>query len=112
MAGAFLDLALAADRLGRTVATRQWIAASGDSRWAQAACALLDHDFQQALAILEDMGAVRGLNLARLWAARVFAESGHQAEAEATLRPALEFFDSVAAKRFIREAEALTVSRE
>ena len=107
MAGAFLDLALAADRLGRTVETKQWIAASGESRWSRAACALLDHDFDQALAVLEDMGAVRGMNLARLWAARVFAEGGRHAEAAAMLQPALEFFHSVGAKRFIQEAEAL-----
>jgi tetratricopeptide (TPR) repeat protein len=108
MAGAFLDLALAADRLGRTVETRQWIAASGDSRWSQAACALLDHNFEQALTVLEDMAAVRGMNLARLWAARVFAEGGRQADAAAMLQPSLEFFHSFGARRFIREAEALT----
>jgi hypothetical protein len=113
MAGAFLDLALAGDRLGRIVEIRQWIAASGDSRWSQAGCALLDHDFEHALNVLEDMGAVRGVNLARLWAARVFAESGRRTEAETTLQPALSFFHSVGAKRFIREAEALSmVSRE
>jgi hypothetical protein len=110
MAGAFLDLALAAERLGRTVEIRQWIAASGDSRWSQAGCALLDHDFEHALSVLEGMGAVRGVNLARLWAARVFAESRRHADAEAALEPALSFFHSVGAKRFIREAEALSMA--
>jgi hypothetical protein len=106
--GTVIDLALAADRLGRTVEVKHWLAASGDSLWWRAARALLDHDFPRGLAALEDIGAVRSLNLARLWAARVSLASGQDGDLEATLTPALQFFHSVGAKRFIRQGEALS----
>jgi len=89
---------------------RQWLAGSGESLWSRAARALVDHDFQPGLALLEDIGAIRSLNVARLWAARVSFESGRTADVEESLNPALDFFHSVGAKRFVRRAEALSVS--
>jgi hypothetical protein len=108
LVGTVIDLVLAADRLGRTVEVKQWVAASGESLWSRAARALLDHDFPRGLAALEDIGAIRSLNLARLWAARASIASGGNGDVDATLEPALHFFRSVGAKRFIRRAEALS----
>ena len=110
LVGTIIDLAFAADRLGRTGELRQWLAGSGESLWSRAARALVDHDFQPGLALLEDIGAIRSLNVARLWAARVSFESGRTADVEESLNPALDFFHSVGAKRFVRRAEALSVS--
>jgi hypothetical protein len=90
------------------VEVKQWLAASGESLWSGAARALLDHDFRRGLAALEDIGAIRSLNLARLWAARLCIASGRNGNADATLQPALQFFHSVGARRFIRRAEALS----
>jgi hypothetical protein len=107
LVGTIVDLAFAADRLGRTVELRQWLTGSGESLWSRAARALLDDDFQHGLALLEDIGAIRSLNLARLWAARESIARGRAADVEAMLTPALQFFHSVGAKRFILRAEAL-----
>ncbi len=53
------------------------------------------------------MGAARSAALARLRAGRELTRTGRRAEADDQLRQALAFFRSVAATRFIREAEAL-----
>jgi hypothetical protein len=39
----------------------------------------------------------------------VLAANGRYGEANVTLQPALDFFQAVRAKRFIRQAEALSV---
>ncbi len=113
LVGTIIDLAFAADRLGRTLELRQWLTGSGGSRWSRAARALLDHDFQQGLALLEVIGAVRSLNVARLWAARVSiasGASGGNGDGEEMLDPALQFFHCVGATRFVRRAEGLSAS--
>jgi tetratricopeptide (TPR) repeat protein len=110
LAGMVIDLAVVADRLGRREEVGQWLAASGDSKWLQAARAMLEHDFEHALEVLETIRAIRAWSVARLWAARVLAANGRYRQAEATLEPALHFFRSVGAVGLIREATTLTES--
>ena len=77
------------------------------TRWHGAALAILDGDYARAADLLDELGIVSLSAEARLNAATAFAASGRQAEADAQLRPALEFFRSVGATRYVREAEAL-----
>jgi class 3 adenylate cyclase/tetratricopeptide (TPR) repeat protein len=75
--------------------------------WHQAAVAILDGEYARAADLLEELGIVFLSAHARLHAATAFAASGRLAEANAELRPALAFFRSVGATRYVREAEAL-----
>jgi hypothetical protein len=75
--------------------------------WHQASLAILDGDYARAADLLDELGIVSLSAQARLHAATAFAASGRQAEADAQLRPALEFFRSVGATRYVRQAEAL-----
>jgi hypothetical protein len=77
------------------------------TRWHGAALATHDGDYARAADLLDELGIVSLGAQARLNAATAFAASGRQAEADAQLRPALEFFRSVGATRYVREAEAL-----
>jgi class 3 adenylate cyclase/tetratricopeptide (TPR) repeat protein len=72
-----------------------------------AARAILEGDDAAAADMLEDIGIVVDSAQARLRAARSLAAAGRSAEAEEQLRPALAFFRSVGARRYVRDAEAL-----
>jgi hypothetical protein len=50
---------------------------------------------------------VTDVAVVRLQAAQRLVEAGRRAEADAYLQPALAFFRSVRATRYVREAEAL-----
>jgi class 3 adenylate cyclase len=101
------DCVLAAETLGRRDETRQWFGTRRDSPWFVVAGVLADQEFLAAAEILDSMGAARSAALARLRAAQELARTGRRAEAEDQLRHALDFFRSVGATRFIRQAEAL-----
>jgi hypothetical protein len=68
---------------------------------------VLDEEFVEAAAIFDSIGAARSAVLARLCAAKAFAEPGRRAEADLQLQQAPAFFRSLAATRYIREGEAL-----
>jgi class 3 adenylate cyclase/tetratricopeptide (TPR) repeat protein len=101
------DFVLAADMLGQRVQARRWLGTRRDSPWLVVGRALADQEFEAAAEALDTMGAARLAALARLRAAQQLAGTGRRAEADDQLRPALGFFRSVGATRFIRDAEAL-----
>jgi class 3 adenylate cyclase len=101
------DGVLAAEILGRRAEMRRWLGTQLDSPWFVVTRALADRELVAAAEALDSMGAVRSAALARLLAAEQLASTGRRQQADDQLRPALGFFRSVAATRFIREAEAL-----
>lgn len=102
-----VDCVLAAESLGRRDEMRRWLSARRDSPWFVAVRELADREFVTAAEALDAMGAARSAALARLRAGQELTRTGRRAEADEQLRQALGFFRSVAATRFIREAEAL-----
>ncbi|HEV2258305.1 MAG TPA: AAA family ATPase [Streptosporangiaceae bacterium] len=102
-----VDCVLAAEILGRRDEMRRWLSARRDSPWFAAVRELADREFVTAAEALDAMGAARSAALARLRAGQELTRTGRRAEADEQLRQALGFFRSVAATRFIREAEAL-----
>ena len=102
-----VDCVLAAEILGRLDEAREWVRAWRDSPWSGAARKLADREFTAAAESLDAMGGARSAALARLRGARELTRAGRRAQAGEQLRLALGFFRSVAATRFVREAEAL-----
>ena len=103
----FTDCVLAAEILGRRNEARRWLGTPRNSPWFAAARALIDQEFVRAAESFDSMGAARSAALARLRAAQELVKTGRPAELDNQLRPALNFFRSVGATRFIREAEVL-----
>ena len=101
------ECVLAAEILGRRDEARRWLSNRHESPWYVAVRELADQEFVAAAESLDSMGAARLTAPARLRAAQELARTGRRAEADEQLRPALSFFRSVDATRFIREAEAL-----
>jgi hypothetical protein len=101
------DCVLAAEMLGRRDEARQWLGTRCDSPWFVAARALADRKFVAAAELLASMGAARSAALARLRAVQELIRTDGPAEDDDQLQPALDFFRSVDAARFIREAESL-----
>src|SRR5215475_10930717 len=101
------DAVLAAEILGCRDEARRWLGNRRDAPWFAAAHALADQEFARAAESLDSMGAARSAALARLRAAQELAKAGAPADTGHHLRPALSFFRSVGATRFIREGEAL-----
>jgi hypothetical protein len=105
---ATVELATLTKALGRASELRVFLQDfPRPTRWHQASLAIVDGDYAHAADLLDEVGIVSLSAQARLHAATAFAASGRQAEADAQLRPALEFFRSVGATRYVREAEAL-----
>jgi len=77
------------------------------SPWAHAAEAVVGGDFRGAADVLAPIGAADGEAFYRLRAAEALVAEGRQAEADEQLRPALAFYGSVGATRYVREGEAL-----
>jgi class 3 adenylate cyclase/tetratricopeptide (TPR) repeat protein len=75
--------------------------------WRDAAVALLAEDFDHAIELYERAGDVTDVAVVRLRAAQRLVKEGRRAEADAYLQPALAFFRSVGATRYVREGEAL-----
>jgi tetratricopeptide (TPR) repeat protein len=77
------------------------------SPWLRAAAAVLAHDFRTAAEIYAEMGSPVHDSFFRLRAAEQLVAEGRRAEADEQLRPALAFYRSVGATRYVREGEAL-----
>lgn len=78
-----------------------------DVPWARAGIAFAEGRPAEAADVCAEMGAVTDEAYARLAAARAFAAEGNRVQADAQLRPALAFYRSVGATRYVREAESL-----
>src|SRR5262249_23703411 len=101
-----------ADALGQVLGAERVCArlrafTGGRNLWVEAAIAVLTEDFDRAIALYERADAVVDVALVRLRAAQRHVEAGRRAEADAYLSPALAFFRSVRATRYMREGEAL-----
>jgi tetratricopeptide (TPR) repeat protein len=105
--GAAGELIWVADRLGRRREVRELLAAPPPSRWNQAALAVVDGDFPRAADCYAEIGAHTFAACARLRAAIRLFEEERRSAAETELRPALEFFRTVGATRYIAQAETL-----
>jgi tetratricopeptide (TPR) repeat protein len=77
------------------------------SPWLRATAAVLEHDFRAAAEIYAEMGTPAHDAFYRLRAAEQLVAEGRRAEADEQLRPALAFYRSVGATRYVREGEAL-----
>ena len=75
--------------------------------WTAAARAYAQNDFIAAAEILHQTGSKPEEAEARLRAAEQLVSLGRRAEADAQLQPALDFYRSVGATRYIRDCEAL-----
>jgi len=77
------------------------------SPWLRATAAVLAHDFRAAAEIHAEMGSPAHDAFYRLRAAEQLVREGRRAEADEELGPALAFYRSVGATRYVREGEAL-----
>jgi class 3 adenylate cyclase/tetratricopeptide (TPR) repeat protein len=75
--------------------------------WLDAADALARGDFLRAAEIYAQIGTRANEAYTRLRAAAQLVDAGRRGDADQQLRPALAFWRSVAAKRYVREGEAL-----
>jgi class 3 adenylate cyclase/tetratricopeptide (TPR) repeat protein len=102
------SLAWVAQKLGRS---EEVLAAVEDERleapWLLAARAITAGDFARAADIFGAMGDASLEAFYRLRAAEALLGKGRRAEADEELRPALAFYRSVEATRYVREGEAL-----
>ena len=78
-----------------------------ESPWLVAARAIAAGDFVRAADIYAEMGTTALEAFNRLCAAEQLVGEGRRAEADEQLRPALAFYRSVGASRYVREGEAL-----
>jgi tetratricopeptide (TPR) repeat protein len=78
-----------------------------DTPWLRSARAIGSGDFRRAADIFGEIGALSFEAFYRLQAAQQLVEQGRRAEADEQLRPALAFYRSVGATRYVREGEAL-----
>jgi tetratricopeptide (TPR) repeat protein len=101
-------LARVAWKLGRS---DEFLAAVKDeplqTPWLLAARAIAEGDFVRAADIYAEIGDTPAEAFSRLGAAEALLAEGRRAEADEQLRPALAFFRSVRASRYVREGEAL-----
>jgi class 3 adenylate cyclase/tetratricopeptide (TPR) repeat protein len=77
------------------------------SPWLRAARAVAAGDLSDAADVFDEMGASTFAAFFRLRAAEQLVAEGRRAEADVQLRPALEFYRSVRATRYVREGEVL-----
>ena len=83
-------------------------AAPAASRWLEAAGAVSAGELTSAAAIYAGIGSLPDEAMARLAAARSALEDGRRRASEPDLALALGAFHRLGAKRYIREAEALS----
>jgi class 3 adenylate cyclase/tetratricopeptide (TPR) repeat protein len=77
------------------------------SPWLRAGQSIAAGDLRTAADVFNEIGARVDEAFCRLRAAQQLASEGHRSEADAQLQPALAFFRSVRATRYVREGEAL-----
>jgi tetratricopeptide (TPR) repeat protein len=80
---------------------------SDEVPWVQAARAFVVGDLRRAADVCRDMGARTEEARDRLWLAGSLVGLSRRAEADVELQRCLDFYESVGATRYIREAEAL-----
>jgi class 3 adenylate cyclase/tetratricopeptide (TPR) repeat protein len=103
-----LELAWILTGLGRGAEFLELVArAERSTKWLEAATAFARGDLELAADICAEIGVVANEAYTRLRAAGKLLEEGRRADAEAQLQRALEFYRSVGATFYIREAEAL-----
>jgi class 3 adenylate cyclase len=78
-----------------------------ESPWLRAARAVAADDLSGAADVFDDIGASTFVAFYRLRAAERLLAEGRRAEADVQLAPALPFYRSVGATRYVREGEAL-----
>ena len=78
-----------------------------ETPWLLAARAIAAGDFVRAAGIFQEIGDASTEAFCRLRAAETLVAAGRRAEADEQLRPALAFYRSLGATRYIREGEAL-----
>ncbi|MDX6414106.1 MAG: hypothetical protein QOH23_1516 [Gaiellaceae bacterium] len=78
-----------------------------DSNWIRALGLIATGDLRAAAKVYDEMGAASAAAFYHLRAAEHLASEGRRAEADEQLRPALAFYRSVRATRYVREGEAL-----
>jgi len=78
-----------------------------DTPWIRAARAIAAGDFRSAAETFGEMNATTFEAFYRLRGAEQLVAEGRRAEADEQLRPALAFYRSVGASRYVREGEAL-----
>jgi hypothetical protein len=75
--------------------------------WLQAATAIAAGEFEQAAEFYAQIGSLPDEAFARLQAAKQLLATGHPAEADAQLQPALAFYRQVGATGYLGEADAV-----
>ena len=80
---------------------------TSETPWLQASRAIATGDFRSAAEIFGKLGATGVEAFYRLRAAEQLVSAGQRAKADEQLRPALAFYRSVGATRYLREGEAL-----
>jgi tetratricopeptide (TPR) repeat protein len=102
------SLAWAAQKLGRGEELLALVADEQlESPWLLAGRAVAAGDFVHAAKIFDEMGDASLQAFYRLRAAEALVAEGRRAEADEQLRPALAFYRSVGAARYVRDGEAL-----
>ena len=78
-----------------------------DTPWTRAALAFCEGNPLQAAEMFAEMGAPTEEAYVRFTVARALVDQRRRAEADAQLRPALNFYNAVRAMRYVREGESL-----
>jgi class 3 adenylate cyclase/tetratricopeptide (TPR) repeat protein len=105
---AFSEIAWVADALDRVEEVREAMdRAQPETRWADAARAVLRGDFEEAADVYYEIGELEDEAHARLRAAQKLVRKRRRAEADRQLQKALSFYRSVGAMRYVREAESV-----
>jgi len=100
--------ALIAEALGRGPALRHVIKTLNyRTPMLELVLAVLDHDWERAVDMLDQMGLPQEESVARVRYGEELIKQGRQAEGLEQLERALDFYRSVGATRFIRQAEEL-----
>jgi hypothetical protein len=102
------ELAVVLEALGRGTELLELVATvKASTPWLQAAAAIATGDFERAADLYARIGSRPDEALARLRAAEQLLTGGRQAEGNAQLQQALDFYRQVQASVYVRQAEAL-----
>jgi tetratricopeptide (TPR) repeat protein len=104
---ALVDLALVAEELSCVDKLAAVLERGRQTKWTDAASAITRGDGVLGAEFLHEIGDAELESVARLRAARRLVAEGRRADADEQLQRALEFYRSVGATRYIRQAEEL-----